>query len=296
MKKMLKRIKELNIEKKFAKKIFFLFALAAIFYMAIYGHEYYQDKKAINERVLVIKEQIAKKKVAKFDNVESKIFDLSEDDSEVKIIDLEDLSNNKNQDKIIEEDKMTNLEKEIADLKLKYEQLHNQNLKTATIISYVHLRQKIFSNSKNFYEELKNFDLLSQDDVFLREKLAHLKSHLRGRVSQEELITRFEQIADKIAANKEIIADSNFLKKVKENLFKLIIIRRIDSPNENNIDGQLVLISRSLQHYDYHKANRMLLAMDNEYKIIAAPLIMDLNFMIALQRIDNEILNYLNKQ
>lgn len=293
MKRTLKKIKELNAEKKFIKKISLFFAISAFAYIATVAYEYYLDEKAINDRVLNVKKHIAEKKVQRFDNVESKIFDLSKEDDEIQIIDLEDLSNNQGVNKI------SVLEKEIAELKLQIEQLNNFNYSNSLIIAYVHLRQKMFSYSGenvSYYEELKNFEILSQNDEFLQDRIRHLQTILRRSISHETLLNRFEITADRIVSNKEVVADSDFLKKVKANLLKIIIIRKVDEKNQETIDGKLAFAFNNLRNHDYMTANRVLLSMDNEYKIIAAGFIMDLNYMIALQRIDNEILNYLQNK
>ena len=48
------------------------------------------------------------------------------------------------------------------------------------------------------------------------------------------------------------------------------------------------------ENQNYNQVNRTLLSMDNKYRIIAESFLMDLNYMIALKRIDSEILAYLS--
>jgi len=298
MKKAFKQLKieELKKEKSFLGKICVFFLISVLSYATFYGYSYYLDQKSSNDRILHIKQNIAKNKVEKFDNVETKIFDLNDENKEIIVTELEDISGYEVKENI-NSDRISSLENEVAELKLKVEQVSKISGQSALIISYVHLRQKIFSHYNNdfsYYEELKNFDILSDGDEFLKLRINHLKSILRSRVTHESLVERFDYVADKFVSYKEFEGDSDFLNKIKTNLLKIIVIRKVGETDHNTLDGKVALIIRSLKNQDYIRANRILLGMENKYRIIAGGYLMDLNHMIALKRVDNEILNYLS--
>lgn len=295
MKRTLKRIKQLQSEKKFLRKIFLFFLLATFSYAGLYGYEHYLDSKSINEQIAHIKENIAKNKVAKFDNVEEKIFDLGQD-NEIKIVDLEDLTQEKKKASNPGADRITALEKEVASLKVRVEEISHLNRKSAIILSYVRLRNKIFAHfdsEDSYLEELQNFDLLSRNDPFLAKRFRILTSHLRYHPTQESLIDEFEKLADQFSTQREFNSESKLLNKIKSNLSKVIVIRKIDQSDSNIIDSKIVTIMENLKNQNYIRANHMILSLDNKYRIISGPFLMKLNHMIALRRADSEIMNYL---
>jgi len=304
MKEVLKKLKieELKKEKKFLGKVCLFFLIAILLYSCFHGYNYYLDFKGSNDQIAKIKKGIAKKQVEKFDNIETKIFDLSEEEDEIEVSDLEDISDYQGEDQDntdinIDIDRISTLEKEVADLKLRIEQISDSGRKTALVISYVHLRQKVFSyfdNDFSYYEELKNFEILSMEDEFFKNRIGYLKSIIRRKISHESLVKRFDDLADRFASSKEFEEDSELLSKIKTNLLKIIVIRKVGEKNKSTIDGKVVLINRYLKNQDYMRANRLLLSMDNRYRILAGAFLMDLNHMIALQRLDGEILNYLS--
>ena len=201
MKKALKKLKieELKGEKKFLGRICLFFLISILAYAGLHGYNYYLDIKETNYVSAKIKQNIAKKKVEKFDNIETKIFDLSEEEDGIKIAELEDISGYEKVDKEekIDIDRIAALEKEVADLKLRIEQISDSGKQSALVISYIRLRHKVFSyfdNDFSHYEELKNFELLSSQDEFLQSKLGHLKSIIRRKISHESLIEKFDEL------------------------------------------------------------------------------------------------------
>lgn len=298
MKKMLKKLKieELKKEKKFLGRICLFFLLATLSYAIFYSYSLYLDKYVISKEISHIKENIAKKKVGKFDNIETKIFDLRNYNQEIKASETKELNTYSGQ-KIPDSQRIEFLENEVYELKKRLEQISDLNGQTALIISYIYLRQKIFShfdNDLSYYEELKNFEILSEGDEFLNSHTDHLKSILRKKITQEYLIETFDNVADKFASSKEFEGDSNLLNKIKENLLKIIVIRKVSEKNYDSVDGKVSRVIKDLKNQNYNQVNRTLLSMDNKYRIIAESFLMDLNYMIALKRIDSEILAYLS--
>lgn len=312
MKKALTKLKNSKLkldrvkkEKKFLIRISLFFIISFLAYSLIHTfQDYFRLEDSLNKQ----NQKIAKIKVKKFDNIEAKIFDLNPDNKdEVKIVDLEDLTNYdskqqpESQDDISQDitnndDKINQLEEEINLLKEQIQEIKQSSKHNATLISYVYLRQKIFANANNnmsFYEELKNFELLALKDQFLVTKLDRLKSILRYPLGHQYLITQFDVLIDNLIANKPLTTNKKLLDKIYQNLQKVILVRKINNTKKDSIDNQILKLQQALNKRQYVKANHILLAMDNNYKIIASAFIMDLNHLIAFERIDNEILNYL---
>ncbi|MBU6339695.1 MAG: hypothetical protein KGQ36_06995, partial [Rickettsiales bacterium] len=192
---------------------------------------------------------------------------------------------------------------QINDLKTQIQILNDEFLKyknhekiVKIIFAYVDLRQKIFSDneSKNYKESLKNFEVLAGvDDAKLQELATKLSPLLDNSLSQKELSKKFDDIIPELIATNKIGKDDGLLAKIRHNIAKLIVIRKIGEKNLEGIDASIVKVEKSLMEQNYQEALNSLLALDPMYHDILADFLSNLNNSLEIQKIDQEILSYL---
>lgn len=279
------------------KKQFFLVKIVvsfALIFFGYFGFKYWQ--------ISVAKKSQAKSQIEKFDNVESEIFDLADEyKNHSGANDLSDMTMNELKEKGAEfvYQMLLKNQVQIEDLRIQIQELKSEILKYKNqekigkmIFTYVDLRQNIFSG-KSGEEELKTFELLISSDEILQNKITKLKPLLANFSHQERLITAFSDLIPELVITKDHNPNPNLVAKIRRNLSKLIIVRRIDGKNPNNIDGIIVKIEKSLQAENYQEAFNQALSLDQNYHEILKEFLDSLSVAVEVQKIDQEILNYL---
>jgi hypothetical protein len=279
------------------KKQFFLVKIVvflALIFFGYFGFKYWQ--------ISVEKKSQAKSQIEKFDNVESEIFDLADEyKNHSGADDLSDMTMNELKEKGAEfvyqmllknQVQIEDLRSQIQELKSEILKYKNQEKIGKMIFTYVDLRQNIFSG-KSGEEELKTFELLISSDEILQNKITKLKSLLANFSNQEKLIAAFSDLIPELVIAKDNNPNPGIVAKIRRNLSKLIIVRRIDGENPNNIDGIIVKIEKSLQAENYQEAFNQALSLDQNYHKILKEFLDSLSVAVEVQKIDQEILNYL---
>lgn len=274
-----------------------------VIFLSLIFFGYFGFKYSVLQSVKKIE---AQKDLQKFDNIESEIFDLSissddlgdaagspHDFSDIAVNELREKGAEfiyqmllKNQVQIAHLDKKTQL---LNDEIVKYK---NQQKIAKMILTYVDLRQDIFGN-KSYANNLQSFELLIAQDKNLSEKLSKLKESLEKFSSQKELQKSFSKIIPNLIIAKKDNGDGSFLSKVKSNISKLVIVRRIDGKNPQEIDAKIVKIEEYLAQENYQEAMNLLLSLEQKYHKVTHDFLNDLSAVIEVQEVDQEILNYL---
>ncbi len=295
-----KMLADIALKKPSKKAQLFLLKTAVIFSLLAFGY--------LGFRYLVFqsaKKLESQKELQKFDNIESEIFDLSipADDSEngSGVHDFSDMAVNdlrekgaefvyqmllKNQVQIsVLTKKIENLDEEIV--KYKYQQRISR-----MILLYIDLRNEIFSK-KPFEKTIENFELVAINDGVLTNKIATLKESAKKFSSQSELKNEFSQIIPKLIIAKKINKEGGFWAKIKAKISQLIVIRKLNGTNPEEIDSRIVKIEKLLTEEKYQEALTELLSFEQKYHEITSEFLDHLSAAIEIRSIDNEILNHL---
>lgn len=282
-----------NSTKKTQSFLTKLIILVSLILFGYFGFKYWQVKAA--------QKQAAKSLVEKYDNVDSEIFDLSSDHEEADSHGLDDLTVNELKEKGAEfiyqmllknQVQITDLREQILVLKNDVQKYKNQERIGKLIFTYVDLRQKI-SAGKSSSEEFKNFEMLASFDESLQAKIAQLKPLLPNLQGREKLNKSFSALIPKLIAAKNFNPDGGILSKIRYNISKLIIIRRIDDKNLGDIDATITKVERLLREENYQDVLTSLLSLDANYHEILKGFLDELSVSAEAQKIDGDILNYL---
>ena len=270
-----------------------LIILISLILFGYFGFKYWQAKAA--------QKQAARSLVEKYDNVDSEIFDLSSDHEDVDSHSLADLTVNELKEKGAEfiyqmllknQVQITDLREQILALKNDVKKYKNQERIGKLIFTYVDLRQTI-SAGKASAEEFKNFEMLTSFDENLQAKIAQLKPLLPNLRGREKLNKRFSALIPELIAAKNFNPDGGILSKIRYNISKLVIIRRIDDKNLGDIDATISKVERLLREENYQDALTYLLSLDANYHEILKGFLDELSVSAEAQKIDGDILNYL---
>ena len=282
-----------NSTKKTQSFLTKLIILVSLILLGYFGFKYWQVKAA--------QKQAAKSLVEKYDNVDSEIFDLSSDHEEADSHGLADITVNELKEKGAEfiyqmllknQVQITDLREQILVLKNDVQKYKNQERIGKLIFTYVDLRQKI-SAGKSSSEEFKNFEMLASFDESLQAKIAQLKPLLPNLQGREKLNKSFSTLIPKLIAAKNFNPDGGILSKIRYNISKLIIIRRIDDKNLGDIDATITKVERLLREENYQDVLTSLLSLDANYHEILKGFLDELSVSAEAQKIDGDILNYL---
>ncbi len=270
-----------------------LIILVSLILFGYFGFKYWQVKAA--------QKQAAKSLIEKYDNVDSEIFDLSSDHEDTDPHGLPDLTVNELKEKGAEfiyqmllknQVQIIDLREQILALKNDVKKYKNQERIGKLIFTYVDLRQKI-SAGKTSAEEFKNFEMLASFDENLQAKIAQLKPLLPNLQGREKLNKSFSALIPEVIAAKNFNPDGGILSKIRYNISKLIIIRRIDDKNLGDIDATITKVERLLREENYQDALTSLLSLDANYHEILKGFLDELSVSAEAQKIDGDILNYL---
>jgi hypothetical protein len=187
---------------------------------------------------------------------------------------------------------ITDLREQILALKNDVKKYKNQERIGKLIFTYVDLRQKI-SAGKTSAEEFKNFEMMASFDENLQAKIAQLKPLLPNLQGREKLNKSFSALIPEVIAAKNFNPDGGILSKIRYNISKLIIIRRIDDKNLGDIDATITKVERLLHEENYQDALTSLLSLDVNYHEILKGFLDELSVSAEAQKIDRDILNYL---
>jgi hypothetical protein len=270
-----------------------LIILVSLILFGYFGFKYWQVKAA--------QKQATKYLVEKYDNIDSEIFDLSSDHENTDPHGLPDLTVNELKEKGAEfiyqmllknQVQITDLREQILALKNDVKKYKNQERIGKLIFTYVDLRQKI-SAGKTSAEEFKNFEMMASFDENLQAKIAQLKPLLPNLQGREKLNKSFSALIPEVIAAKNFNPDGGILSKIRYNISKLIIIRRIDDKNLGDIDATITKVERLLHEENYQDALTSLLSLDVNYHEILKGFLDELSVSAEAQKIDRDILNYL---
>jgi len=109
----------------------------------------------------------------------------------------------------------------------------------------------------------------------------------------EKLNKTFATLIPELIAAKNLNPDGGILSKIRYNISKLVIIRRIDDKNLGDVDAKITKIERLLREENYQDALIYLLSFDANYHEILKGFLDELSVSAEAQKIDGDILNYL---
>jgi hypothetical protein len=280
-------------------QLFFLkvVALFTLIFLSIFLYLYWQD---LSKRRL-----LARVDNEKFSNLDSDIFDLSQDFNNQNIDENHDLSD-LNIASLKEKGSgfiyqlLIKNQVQIEDLRKQNRELRSEFLKYKSyerynkiVISYASFRDKLF-NEKNFNTELQNLEIICNSDEMLHAKITNLKSHLVNFYPKNKLEISFKNLIPEIKAiSNSAPQDNSWLKKINEKIAKIIIIRRTLINNSGDIDDKIITLENHLKAENYQEALGIILSLNQSYNEVFKNFLENLNASLEVQKIDLEILNYL---
>jgi preprotein translocase subunit SecG len=290
--------KDSRKKQNFLTKIVFLFTVIFFGYL---GFKYWQiqnSKKTDNQ-------DFGQKELEKLDNSDTEIFDLPnnhlQQKSEDNSYDLSSLNVSELKEKgaefvyqmlIKNQLQINNLNQEVLNLKSEVLKYKNREKIGKMIVAYVELRQEFFAQ-KNYKNNLQNLEVLSVLDENLLVKIEKIKPLLPLFLNKEKLSKNFSGLIPEIIVAKNNNSDNSLISKILRSFSKLIIIRKVDGKDVGDIDSKIFKIEKLLHQENYQEALNLLLSLDQNYHEIIKDFLNDLSVAIEVQKIDQEILNYL---
>ncbi len=290
---------DINYKKNSKNQLFFLkiALLFTLIFLSIFSYVYWQD--------LTKRRSLARSDSEKFSNLDSDIFDLSQDFNEQNLEDnhaIGDLNINELKEKNAEfiYQLLIKNQVQIEDLRKQNRELKNEFLKYKSfekfnklVITYAMFRDKLFSD-KEYKIDLQTLEIIGATDQNIQSKITSLKSHLVNFLSKKNLEIKFKNlIPDVKVTNNKADQDSEWLKKINKKIAKIIIIRRTLTNNSEDIDDKIIAIENFLKNENYQEALGVILGLDQGYNEVFKDFLENLNASLEVQKIDQEILNYL---
>ncbi len=281
------------------KKKFSLSRIVILFVIILSGYlglRYFEIKQA--------RKLNAKAEVGKFDNVESEIFDLSEEYKNQLNSDahgLSDIPLNEVQEKGAEfvykmllknQTQINDLKSQTESLKAEFTKYKNQEKLGKIIFAYIDFRQKLLAGAP-FEDALKNFEMLAVFDQHLQDKISKLRVSLKNFANEENLSKDFADLIPELITTKNTGAENGMISKIRRNISKMVVIRRIDGKNPNDVDGIVSRTEKLLHDENYQEAFDCLLALDQSYHEILVNFLSELSAAVEVKKIDSDILSYL---
>ncbi|MSP33728.1 MAG: hypothetical protein EXR06_02350 [Rickettsiales bacterium] len=286
-------IKVVKKKSSFLTKIIIIFAIVFAGYV---GLRYWKFK--------AIQRLNSQTETSKFNSIESEIFDLSSDDknhddtfddSKLSDITLTELKEGgaefiyqlllKNQVQI------GDLKTDIQSLKTEFAKYKSQEKAGKIIFTYVDLRQRFYAGQP-FSETLKGLETLAVLDKNLQSKITLLKQNLDKFHGSKILLQNFTKLIPDLIAAKTNDPNSSLIKKIRHNLSKLVVIRKLDS-NTQSVDGIIRTTEEFLQNEDFISALDSFILLEQNYQELSLEFLETLKSAAAIQKIDQEILLYL---
>ena len=275
------------------KRIAILFVVLVVGYFGLRHFEIKQAQK-LN----------AKSEVSKFDNIESEIFDLAEEYKNGGGHDpqnLNDIALSEIQEKGAEfiykmllknQQQINDLKEQTQALKVEFVKYKNQEKLGKMVFAYIDFRQRLYGGVA-FEDSLKNFEMLATFDKGLQEKISKMHTPLKSFVSAKKINKDFADLIPEIIATKNGKGDKGIIAKVRHNIAKLVVIRRIDGKNPDDVDGILARTEKALHDENYQEALETLLMLDQNYHEILVNFLSELSANAEVKKIDFEILSHL---
>jgi hypothetical protein len=193
------------------------------------------------------------------------------------------------------------LQQEISNLKTDLANYKNSEKAVKIIFAYIDFRQKILSgqiSGKSFDNSLENIELLSNDDLTIKSQINIIKPiiiELNNAENNIDLQLQFSQLIPEIIATKQYNENNSWNQKIKHYFAKLITIRKTDKndPEIDNIDKAIIEIENNLKNKDYIEVARISKNIDSKYQNILTDFNKIINYWAEIQKIDQEIFNYL---
>lgn len=181
-------------------------------------------------------------------------------------------------------------------IKSELEKNKNQDKLSKIIISFSEVKDCI-SSRQNCESKLQKFELLAKYDSNLSGKIAALRAILQNNPkSSQQLKSQFNTLIPNIMVAESLIKSQNYFDKIKYNLAKLIVIRRIDgNVGDKNIDSVILEIQKLLDENKYAEALNILSAQNEIYKPVLSDFVADLQNVNQLNKITSEIFSYLKE-
>ncbi len=291
---------EANIKKNKPNYALRLVLISSLIFFGYIGYRYWQIK---------ISHQNTQAEISKFDHVDSEIFDLS-DDKHLADGELSHLDEDKLADITLTELKeggaefiyqlllknqlqIAALRNDLQNTKSEFAKFKTEQKASKIVFIYIDLRQR-FYDGEDYQETLKSFETLAASDKILHEQAILLARSLEKFKSDKNLNQNYAAIIADIMATKNTENDNKFLKKIRHNLSKLIVIRKLDE-NAQDLDGSVRKAEISLQKKQYQAAYDELAKLENNAPKSIADFLLELRNAAELQKIDHEILLYLRK-
>ncbi len=231
------------------------------------------------------------------------IFDLSDSYKNGENEDLSDLTINEMKEKGAEfvyqsilknQVQINDLKQQIQNLNSEFSKYKSQEKLGKIIFAYIDFRRDLLG-LKPYQQDLRNFEMIIFADQILQDKVEKLKPLLTNFNNQKQLQKSFKEIIPELLATNNSSGQNDFLSKVRHYISKLIVIRRIDGKNPNDIDGIILKIEQSLSEENYQEALNSSLLLDQNYHQIMTGFLEKLNNALEIQKIDQGILDYLKK-
>ncbi len=282
--------------KKSEKKIFSLkrfLILFVIVFCAYFGLRHFEIKQA--QKLGAVND------AAKHTNIESEIFDLAEDyknghdhtDSEIALSAMQEKGAQFIYKMLLaNQQQISDLKQQTEVLKAEFTKYKNHEKLSKMVLAYVAFRQDLYSGVA-YEDALKNFEMLSISDQNLQDKITKLRTVLKDFSPSKEISAQFDDLIPEIISAKNVNDNGSFFSKVRQNISKLVIIRRIDGKNPEDVDGIVARVEKNLTEQNYQKALENMLLLDQKYHGIIARFLDKLNAVAEVKKIDNEIFSYL---
>lgn len=280
---------------------FFFVKIVAIITLIIFGYFGFKHWQISKNNIF------KKSEIGKNENSDSDIFDISEEyknqagSEDYDDKDLSDLTVSELKEKGAEfvyrsllknQVQINDLKQQIQELKAEFTKYKSQEKIGKVIFAYIDLRQKLFAGEDS-REAGNNFEMLIGFDSNLQGKFAKLKPLLKDFIGQEKLSKTFNSIIPELVATKNNNPGNDWRSKFRYYISKIVVIRRIDGANSNDTDGIIVRVEEALKEENYQEALNSLLLLDEKYHQVLVSFLNDLGNAIEVQKIDQEILNYL---
>jgi flagellar basal body-associated protein FliL len=237
---------------------------------------------------------------------ENELFDFSDDYDHNKCEDFSDITIKEMKEKGAEflyqtiyknQIQINDLKEQINSVKDEINKYKSQERIGKTIISYIELREAIFSQkyqTKPDDKLVKNFELLASLDEKLNAKFSRLKPAISNFVGQYLLSKDFAMLIPELITNKNRNYDQNLIGKIRKSIAKIVIIRRINQTNLDDVDGIIARTEAFLKEQEYQKALDSLTILDDSSSHeILSDFLIKLQIAVEVKKIDEEIFNYL---
>jgi hypothetical protein len=185
------------------------------------------------------------------------------------------------------------LNNQVRLLKIDLDRVKNQEKFNKLILSYIELREKIFSHT-DCQKELENFDLLIAKDEFLVKKFSVIKENFIEMIPHETIIKNFNQITKDLIVNENYNHETaDLLSKIQHNFKRLVIVRKITNAGQNSLEYRINNIETLLKQKNYNSVLTELLALDKLYFPIIEKFLEDIGLIIEINNADQDIIRYL---